>query len=90
LCPQSFLDTIEGAKELQDAELDDGAMTKEKKVELQKLLLENRNEECSICSEAMTQPRITPCGHMYDSHCLEEWLSSKSESSVAHVDRHAS
>jgi SWI/SNF-related matrix-associated actin-dependent regulator of chromatin subfamily A3 len=80
LCPQSFIDTIEGAKNLQEEEVEIGgtAVSKERKLELQRVLFENRTSECPLCYDTLTEPRITPCSHIYDYHCLQEWLQRKS------------
>lgn len=31
---------------------------------------------CSICLNYIIEPRMTPCGHMFCSECLQNWIQS--------------
>jgi SNF2 family DNA or RNA helicase len=39
----------------------------------------NDNENCIICYELMTEPTMTPCGHMFCKNCIQLCLNSKKE-----------
>eukprot|EP00053_Salpingoeca_punica_P019493 m.197451 g.197451 ORF g.197451 m.197451 type:complete len:202 (+) comp17665_c0_seq1:255-860(+) len=33
--------------------------------------------DCSICLDVVSNPVVTPCGHLYCWSCLREWLSTR-------------
>eukprot|EP00917_Polyrhabdina_sp_WS-2016_P032961 GHVP01070308.1.p1 GENE.GHVP01070308.1~~GHVP01070308.1.p1 ORF type:complete len:630 (+),score=82.89 GHVP01070308.1:2083-3972(+) len=41
--------------------------------------------QCSICSEVLSRPGITPCGHIFCMHCILKWLSTKSMCPICRV-----
>lgn len=51
---------------------------KELALERERLEADIRNEggECCICKDPLTDPVFTPCGHVFDAHCLRRWMSS--------------
>ncbi len=40
---------------------------------------EPNEEECSVCHEQFTEPKLLPCGHLMCRHCLLSWLKSQAE-----------
>ena len=43
------------------------------------VLVEPNEEECSVCHEQFTEPKLLPCGHLMCRHCLLSWLKSQAE-----------
>ena len=43
------------------------------------VLVEPSKEECSVCHEQFTAPKLLPCGHLLCRHCLLSWLKSQAE-----------
>ena len=43
------------------------------------LPVEPNEEECSVCHEQFTEPKLLPCGHLLCRHCLLSWLKSQAE-----------
>ena len=41
--------------------------------------VEPNEEECSVCHEEFTEPKLLPCGHLMCRHCLLSWLKSQAE-----------
>ena len=41
--------------------------------------VESNEEECSVCHEQFTEPKLLPCGHLLCRHCLLSWLKSQAE-----------
>ena len=41
--------------------------------------VEPNEEECSVCHEQFTEPKLLPCGHLMCRHCLLSWLKSQAE-----------
>ena len=41
--------------------------------------VEPNEEECSVCHEQFTEPKLLPCGHLLCRHCLLSWLKSQAE-----------
>ena len=41
--------------------------------------VEPNEEECSVCHEEFTEPKLLPCGHIMCRHCLLSWLKSQAE-----------
>jgi DNA repair protein RAD5 len=39
----------------------------------------NENENCIICYDIMSEPTMTPCGHMFCKSCIQLCLNSKKE-----------
>ena len=39
--------------------------------------VEPNEEECSVCHEQFTEPKLLPCGHLMCRHCLLSWLKSQ-------------
>eukprot|EP00952_Eustigmatos_sp_NYUAD-ZCMA_P014103 55346-Eustigmatos_ZCMA.PRE.1 len=37
---------------------------------------EDKEGECCICRDPLTEPVFTPCGHVLDVDCLRRWMSS--------------
>ena len=44
--------------------------------------VEPNEEECSVCHEQFTEPKLLPCGHLLCRHCLLSWLKSQLRQSV--------
>ena len=43
------------------------------------VLVEPNEEECSVCHEQFTEPKLLQCGHLLCRHCLLSWLKSQAE-----------
>ena len=41
--------------------------------------VEADDQECLVCHELFTDPKLLPCGHLMCRHCLINWLQSKAQ-----------
>ncbi|XP_062568358.1 RING finger protein 145-like [Saccostrea cucullata] len=50
--------------------------------------LEEYNDVCPICYQALSSAKITPCGHFFHATCLKKWLYVKDTCPMCHKKLH--
>ncbi|KAF4598505.1 hypothetical protein EYR38_006909 [Pleurotus pulmonarius] len=76
LIPRSFLEELRRS-DLEDEDKPSIEVTPELRVRLQSVLAQaiDDNEECAVCFDVLSEPRITPCAHCFCLACITEVIS---------------
>ncbi|KAJ8696722.1 hypothetical protein PTI98_006569 [Pleurotus ostreatus] len=76
LIPRSFLEELRRS-DLEDEDKPSIELTPDLRVRLQSVLAQaiEDNEECAVCFDVLSEPRITPCAHCFCLACITEVIS---------------